>query len=139
MKIIDLAFQGENYTLKPLDRSRLEQSRAWDKALVVPGKLAAQEVAEIADLNTMDLIVVLDEQQKAVGVVAPGIVTGRAIQRLQIKPKSEDFADAVAEIAKKQRKDKAGFEWLNTMRPTLYWCDAGNHLTPKDPCPDHPG
>jgi len=138
MKIIDLAFQGQHYTLGSDYQSKLEKSRTWQKALVVPGKLAATEVAELVDLNTMDLVVVLDEHQKAIGVVAPNTVARRAVKQLAIKPRSQDFADVVTEIAKKQRKDKAGFEWLNTMRPTLFWCDGGNHLTPKRPCPDHP-
>jgi len=139
MKIIDLAFQGphEFQSFDDKYRLQLEQSRAWSKALVVPETHPAKEVAEIVGLNDMDIVVVIDKHNVVKGVVAPKIIVNRVTQFLPNAIRPKDFLDAVSEIAKYQKQDKAGFEWLNLNRPELHWCAKGNHRTTKDPCPDH--
>jgi hypothetical protein len=134
MKIIDLAFQN----LSKQERSELEQSRAWSKALVVPEAFSAKDVAEIVGLNDMDIVVVIDEKNAVTGVVAPRSVMRSAPQYLRIGGGPGGFAGIVDEIIKFKEPGKAGFEWLNYARPELYWCNSGNHYVSKLPCPDHP-
>ncbi len=133
MKILDLAFQQ----LDDKDRTGLQQSRSWSKALVVPESTRAYDVAEIAGLNDTNIIVVIDKSNVVKGVIAPDFVTASAMKHLPIAKMPGSFAGIVSEITKARKPGKAGFEWLNFARPELYWCDAGNHFVTRKPCPDH--
>ena len=133
MKIIDLAFQE----LDDSDRLRLQQSRNWSKALVVPEHSSAHAVAKVAKQRDADIIVVINKSDAITGVVAPDFVSQSAMKHLSFAKKPNSFVDIVKTITKAQKPGKAGFEWLNYARPELYWCEAGNHFVTKKPCPDH--
>jgi hypothetical protein len=126
MKIIDLAFQGLNDD----DRLKLGQSRAWSRALVVPETHSATDVAEVVDLNDMNIVVVIDKNDVVKGVVVPDIVIENAPTHLPLASKPKDFAGMVSEIMKHPRH-KPGFEWLNIARPQMYWCKTCNYYSSK--------
>ncbi len=130
LPILDLAH-------RPVEREllkRLELTRSWPKALVVRSAFPALEVADMVDLNDMKLVVTVDQENAIDGVIAPSIVMDRAIHNLTIEPGLGRFSGVVSEIIRRSPPGRAGFEWLTSRGPDLYWCARGKHLTTENPC-----
>jgi hypothetical protein len=140
MKILDIAYRTPGL----LDAKRLGLTRDWSKSLVVRASSSATEIADLADMNKMDVILVVDDKDKVTGVLAPDILKRRVAAR-QPSGARESLKAAVVEVGKildavrQNDPQRTTFEWLSTDDPELNWCENGNHYTSLKPCPDHPG
>jgi hypothetical protein len=112
----DLAYRPET----PEEVSRLEMTRAWSRALVVPESYHVVGTAVVAALNNMDLIITIDPANNVGG--------GLAVREL-IEMVGKDGIP---------RPDKDRFAIIRGRRPKLTWCKDGKHDTTEDPCSQHP-
>jgi hypothetical protein len=115
----------------------LEKTKGWSKALVVHDSLPASDVADIVDLNDVNLVLVVNQGADICGILAPATVIDQAREHFSLSFKPDTFSAAVLEIDKLTKPKKGGLDWLNTRRPDLHWCAPGYHLTSENPCSEH--
>jgi hypothetical protein len=128
--ILDLAYRP----IEPQLLKRLEMTKKWSRALVVRSAFPALQVADMVDLNNMNLVLTVDEEDAIEGVVAPHIVVDLAADILPPRFSSDRFANVISEIIKRSPPGKTGFDWLKSRGPDLYWCAKGQHMTTEKHC-----
>jgi hypothetical protein len=128
--ILDLAYRPKEAGLL----RQLDKTKPWSRALVVRSAFPALEVADMVDLNNMNLVLTVDQEDKIEGVLAPESMRGLAAHILPSQFTSDKFSTVVSEIIKQSRNRKAGFDWFSSRGPDLYWCDRGQHMTTELPC-----
>jgi len=112
----DLAYSPE----MPKENERLQMTRAWARALVVPEHFDAGGTSKVAGLNEIDLIITVDAADQVSGVLTVGDL-------MQFVGK-----DGVPSV------DRDKFAIIRGRRPKLHWCEEGKHDTTEDPCSQHP-
>jgi len=131
LPIFDFAYRP----MEPHELDRLGQTKSWAKALVVRSNYPALQVADLVDLNNMSLILTVNEVDAVEGVIVPQAVRARAAQVLPGVALAGNFSNIVSEIIKRRSPGgHAGFDWLTSRGPDLYWCDRGKHMTTEKNC-----
>jgi hypothetical protein len=133
MKIHDVAF----WHIQQFDQSQLERSLGSSTTLVVDAASPGVEVAIQADQKDAHLIILTDEKQGVCGVLAPAEFKQK-VQHHRGKMFSS-LEEAILDLATDPLEIGRGFhhEWLNHDRPSLFWCDQGQHMTDETPCSIH--
>ena len=132
MRIKDISY----WDVGEFDTEQLEQTRRAPGTLVVHENTPAIDVATATDAIGSRVVILVDDNDQPTGVFVPPEVTQKLRDLLGIA--GGDLADALREMEPRpeEREREYHHEWLNYVRPRLFWCSIGNHHTDVLPCPE---
>lgn len=132
MLAIDIAFRR----VEDFDQDRLNQSRQARGTYTISADTDILEMSKTVEQKKIQLILVVNDQYKIVGIILPAIVKSKIDNyRNQI---FTTFFEALNNLEEDSNEHIKNFyyEWLHFERPELFWCIAG-HYVDCLPCQDH--
>lgn len=131
LKIRDVA----SSKLDRIDRERLERSLDSERTVVAHEDEPAQEVGARFDAAEGELVVVVDDEGRAKGIVDPEHLRSKLGRRRRSTPKG--LRETLEELAAEKVGGGTLRRSMRSARPRLYWCAIGQHYVTRRPCRDH--